>query len=646
MTEVVKKTERAVSFRPQRLARVFADYGAFIRHSLPRPVVVSVSAVSLSLLLWATSLPDINLRGMTDIGLLAVLPISFYAALGLLTLSFSFVIHQTSGHSRLLLLHLLALLIILHALPPLRYDALRYAWAWKHVGVIDYIQRYGSVNPQIAYLDAYHSWPGFFAASALITEIAGFDSALHFAPWAQLFFNLINLGAFLIIVRTLSSDQRVIWLSAWFFFLANWVGQDYFSPQATTYFLHLVIIGIGLRYFPVLSLPSRQTLQRWLGSDPIVSLLGSFLLDETLNTSNDVLQTTRTRIGLLLMIVLFMVAIASTHQLTPFMTTLSLTAMVVSLRCGARNLPLWMAQITLFWIGFVAHSYFFENFQSALSTFGALLANVDSTLIDLGEASLGQVLVSLIGRGVTVFVVFLAVLGFFRRLLYGYRDLTVMVLLAAPFFMLTANSYGGEMLFRVYLFAVPFLAYFAASFLFPTPASGRNLPTRILTLLISGLLLVGFLFAYFGKDRQYYFTPDEVEAAQLLYENSPANTLLIEGSPNYPTRFLHYDHFIYVPISRESVEAKQEAMAQPVEMFTRWMSNDRYAAAYFIITRSQKAENDMVGAMPRGALDKIEAALRASPRFTTFYDSEDAVIFMLSPSRSDTEPCCNPTAGR
>ena len=44
----------------------------------------------------------------------------------------------------------------------------------------------------------------------------------------------------------------------------------------------------------------------------------------------------------------------------------------------------------------------------------------------------------------------------------------------SPLPLIVANSYGGEMVFRVYLFALPFVAFFAAASLFPDAGSRRD----------------------------------------------------------------------------------------------------------------------------------------------------------------------------
>ena len=49
-----------------------------------------------------------------------------------------------------------------------------------------------------------------------------------------------------------------------------------------------------------------------------------------------------------------------------------------------------------------------------------------------------------------------------------------------------------------------------------------------------------------------------------------------------------------------------------------------------MITRSEKDEADALGVLPRGALDRIEAALLASPRFVVLYHDRDATAFTVA----------------
>ena len=162
------------------------------------------------------------------------------------------------------------------------------------------------------------------------------------------------------------------------------------------------------------------------------------------------------------------------------------------------------------------------------------------------------------------------------------------------------------------------------------PASGTPGRTVIWSALLSAILLFCFSFAHYGKDQQYHFSQNEVDAARYLYNTAPPGSLLIEGSRSYPTQFRNYEFFTYVPIDREPAESWVSIIDNPVEVLSRWMGNKEYQRAYLIITRSQKADVNALGLMPAGSLDVIEQALLKSPKFQVIYGNADAKIFALA----------------
>ena len=582
--------------------------------------------------LWLYGLSIVELREMADYGLLSILPIHYYLALALLIANFCYFLQKQSERETILLLHILLLIVILHGSPPIIYGGiLRYSWAWKHVGVIDYIMRFGAVDPTAQYLDAYHNWPGFFTLNAFMTEASGL-SALSFSPWAQLFFNGLNLGAILIMFRSFTSDRRLIWLGVLFFFLINWVGQDYFAPQAFGYLLHLIIIGCSLYWLKKRRYTNVNLVQKWLKKEWLIRLYRSFFYSRSDREMINRHTTAQQRKGITLFIIILMAAVASNHQLTPFMTILALGALVIMQRTQASSLLLIQFVFTLIWVVFVAAPFTQQNVQSLVSDFGDVFENADQTLISLGQASEDQANIATIGRLLTIGSILLAGLGGLRRLINRYRDIPVILLIIAPILMLAGNSYGGEMLFRVFLFIVPFVAFFSATFFYPTPFSGYKFKTAVAIFAVSLIFLCAFLFAYLGKERQYHFSKYEVEASEFLYEEAPYGSILIEGSKNYPGQFKNYENFFYVPLSREKWEEQMKFIEDPETVFQRWMSNDEFTGAYLIITRSQKAEVEMIGAMPPNGLDIIEDKLNQSPLFDVFYQNEDVSIFILADS--------------
>ena len=597
-----------------------------VRWEVFGPLLLVICATSL----WAASLGDVDPGRINDLGLVSVLPLIACVALATLIVSFCVAVHRQQVREKVLFLHVVALIGMIHGTPAVLYGTLRYSWAWKHLGIVDYIQRYGTVNPQIPVMSAYHNWPGFFILNALITDIAGFKTSLSFAAWAPMVFNLLWLGPLLLILNTRTDDRRLIWLSLWFFYLTNWVGQDYFAPQALAFFFYLVILGICLTWFGFVPPTSRAAIKRWLKFDWAVTLFHSIVARKSGSHTVDNTGPPFQRIGLMVIAVVLFMAITSSHQLTPFMTIAPITLLVIFQFCNARGLPILMIVLTATWIIYVAVAFLAGSIESVIRSVGQLLNNVDGNLIELGNASPGQRLVALIGRGLTASVWGLAFLGGIRRLRQGFWDVPFVLVAVAPFLLLAGNSYGGEMLFRVYLFSLPFMAFFVAAFLYPSAATGTSWRTLAMVVLLSGGLLTGFYFAHFGKDRQYYFTRNEVAASEYLIGVAPAGSLIIEGSQNYPSRFQNYERYSYRTLANEEQETRTKLIENPVAFILPRMEYRQYTASYLIITRSQKATIDMVGVMPPGSLDKIEQTLMQSPAFKVIYANKDATIFTVS----------------
>jgi len=198
----------------------------------------------------------------------------------------------------------------------------------------------------------------------------------------------------------------------------------------------------------------------------------------------------------------------------------------------------------------------------------------------------------------------------------------------SPAVVLAANNFGGEILFRVFLFSLPFAAFFAAHALVDLPLLRGRLGALV-PFVVSLALLAGFLLAHFGKDGHYVFTPEEVAAATWLADNAPEGSLLVEGSRNYPTQFHNYEYFRYVPIDREPLATRREIARRPVRTLERWMTDERDTAAYVLLTRSQQREETAMGFRPAGFLAGLEEDLRTSDRFAIAFENRDAVIFTL-----------------
>lgn len=203
-----------------------------------------------ALALWLLSLRHVELRGMRDFGLLQVLPVLFWVALGLLAFGFCLAMaDRRTGHGWFAA-YVLGLIAVVHASPTLLYPTLRYSWAWKHVAVVDAMIRHDGDVPGAGQLSLYNQWPGFFELNAFFLKSTGLDPALGYAAWAPPVFNALLLAPLLLLYRSVTRDRRLVWGGAWIFYSCSWVGQDYFAPQAFAFLLFVTVIALVMGQLP------------------------------------------------------------------------------------------------------------------------------------------------------------------------------------------------------------------------------------------------------------------------------------------------------------------------------------------------------------------------------------------------------------
>lgn len=622
-TELNKGREDELQYLPS-MPRVFALAGQRVLNWLAQYLTgVSLLSILVALVLWGISFQGVALDRIDDLGLMSVLPWAYYAAFVFLTISFALTLHQRRINESILLLNLIVLVFIIHGTPQVLYGTPRYAWVWKHIGIVDYIQRHGSVNPN---LDAYQNWPGFFALAALFTEAMGFDSAIGFAGWGPVFFNLLFVGALLMIFKSLTRDRRLVWLGVWFFVLANWIGQDYFSPQAFSYFLYMLVLGVCLNWFRVTTPQLNMTILRRFRLDRLESLLHNLLKRAPKSAPPQPPSKPPMRVGLMMVVILIMGVMAVSHQLTPFMLISALAALVIFQIISTRSLPLLMIVFTGTWIIYFANAFLEGNVGWVAASVGHLTSK-NPDLVNLSIASPDQVFVAVMGRVFIVLIVGLSLLGGIRRLRAGYLDLTAVVLIIVPSLMLVANSYGGEMLYRSYFFALPFLAFLVGALVYPSPAPGSSWHATAMTVLLSCTMLVGLLFAYYGKERMNYFTQNEIDAAEYIYQNAPAGSVVVSETWDYPALFHNYEYYTSVTICCGSNKLLPRSKGTLVEKLVRLMNP--YPAGFVILSRGQRAQIEMSGLIPHDELDSIEYKISQSKNFGLIYSNADAEVFML-----------------
>ncbi len=564
---------------------------------------------------------------MTDLGLVSVLPASVIIALLILTISFCVALNQRKMQVPIVLLHILLLIFMLYGITTLIEEVPRFAIVYRHAGYTDYIMRTGGVDPS---LDAYFNWPGFFIFSAFLTQIAGYHDILSFAAWSAVAFNLMYLGPMYIIFTTVTKDKRIIWLALWFFFVTNWIAQDYYSPQGLNFFTYLLIIAILLKWFkspmPVVPRKMPRQLQR----------LGRFSapaqwLYEWLFAPDDMGVTVtatppRKRLVLLVCVLAIFTFIVSSHPLTPFLTIASVLALAIFNRISPRWLPIAMIGITTVWFVFMAQTYLAGHLSALFSDVGQFGGAITSNVTDRAtSANPDHSFIADLRIVMTLFVWVLALAGGILRLRKGYRDATYVLLAVAPFPILLVQSYGGEMLMRIYLFTLPFMVFFAASLFYTASGKNTSLWMKRASIVLCVVLLSGFLFTRYGNERMDYVTSAELTGLRHLYNTAPRNSLLIESWEGTPWEFQNYeqyDHYTLSDTLAPAIETKNvNAVVQLIE-------STNAPKAYILFTRTERATAQGEG-LPPGTLDSLEHALLSSGKFVTVYSNTDAQILQF-----------------
>jgi len=569
-----------------------------------------------AVLLWLLSLRDVHLDRMGDYGLISVLPVLFWVALGLLTVGFAVTVHQPSVRTGWLLLYVLALIAMLHATPTLLYGTLRYAWAWKHVAIIDYLLRHGGTDPSNGPLSAYNQWPGFFAFNAVLVRASGLNSALPYAAWGPPIFNTLMIAPLVLVFRTMTGDRRVLWGAIWIFFCCEWTGQDYFSPQAFAFVLFLAILGIVLNRRHRAADRTRRPASR--DGDVIRPLA---LPASTGPPRADVAVW-------VLLLLPVIAAVDSSHQLTPL--TLILALAVLALTRYRRPVLLWVlgaaAACTVVWDATVGLRFIRSNLSSVLGSFGSLDANATGPLNGAAKASSQQQVIAYVDTAAAAFVALLALAAVLLN--KDLRRSSAFLLALAPLPLLVANSYGGEIIFRVYLFALPGAAFLSAMVLLPRPTTRLH---AIAFPAVVMLLLSGFVVTYYGKEAENYFSPAEIAATDVMYQTAPHGSVIVAATGDYPGGDLDYEYYDQISwLEGLTAQQRLHIESDPVGAL-EYVLSAYGSPAYFILTKSQIAEIEMAGLLPPATLERIEQIPGNVPQFTVVYRNADAVILTLAP---------------
>lgn len=576
--------------------------------------VVGLAALGIFVAAIATT-SYVNPNSITGLGLFSVTPVLIWVAIGAVIVSFSLELHSTDYRPWRLAAHVLALIVVLDGIPSLVDQLPPFPTAWQIDGFVQAFIVHHHPYPDV---DARFFWPGFFTAMGTLVGMAGWHSALPALRWTPVIVNALCAIVVFGIARVSLSGPRLAWLAVWGFVLLNWVGQDYFSPQAFAYVLFLAALLIVMRRFE----GGRGIPQRL----PLTRLLSIFRLrsDRWLQIFSAARsETSAHSAGLFVTLLMISVAMTMAHQLTPVFFAVDLGALALVGRSRLAYFPVLTGVFIAVWLSYAAFGFWSGNYEEIFGGGGG--AAVSSNLTGRLAGSAGHEIVVYLRSGVTgvlwLFAVIEALVAVYLR---RRISLGVVACAFAAFPVFIVQPYGGEGLLRVYIFTLPFMVCLALSPI--REAALRSRRSMLLVALISAVLAPVFVITRFGNEIFEVTRPDEIAAIKTMYHIVPHGSVIIDINGNIPYRFEDlatdlYDEFAFDPRPAAEPNAILKTLAQS--------QPGGKQRVYLLVTTSQTeyvAAEDGLGTIWG---KKVIQELNHNPHFRLIITNRDTKVYRV-----------------
>jgi hypothetical protein len=464
-----------------------------------------------------------------------------------------------------------------------------YTWTYKHIGIVDYVIKNGAL-PSLPF-DIYSPWPGFFTGAAWfnsITHLDMVDAAHWFAPVVATLSGVV-VGT---LALGLGLTLRGAFIAAMVAQVLNWVGQDYFSPQAIAFILAITVL--------VLLTYSKQYPAAAYMSVPIFTVL------------------------------------VAAHQLTPVWICIA----AVALSIFGQIRPRWITAlfVAILAIYLIPRRPQINQYGGAFTGFNPF-ANSETIVNHRGSD--GRLFTTLVEQGLALSTWFLAAIcliffcrGMVKRKAIGIIAFSSMVILFG-------QNYGGEAIFRVYLYSLPGCAILLAAFLAREPGRkhfGRpSRPVVAAWLVVVAFALAG-MQAYYGSWSYITITRSQLEQSRSLLATNRIHTLMTTPAPaGWPTRASA--DYVRHAIAHPWYDSERDPLWD--SLVSGWPTQDTlqqleyeaessgYGRVYILLPRQLWAYDEYMQYFKRGALQSLVEQLQIRPGWTKITDDDDTLVYVF-----------------
>ena len=591
------------------IARLIVRGGASQRRprAMPEQLLARAASLIAGMAAWGLGVSLIRPARVGFFGLLGSANVWFFLGFALLLAGGLFELNRPRPSAWLLTAYLAALIVAIHATVPFLYSVPEYAWVFKHVGIIQSLGFHGRVTDPS---NIYQQWPAFFAAVASISHVSEVDP-LAFAAWGPVFFELTSGLLLLGALRLIAPTRRVAYVAVFLYEgLEAWVGQDYMSPQAFGYLLWFGIIIILVRWLLV-PVPGHTR-------NRILALVRRPFATRQLTSYHS--TRAQQKAATALIAVLFF-AIVAAHQLTPYMAIAGVAALVLlgMVRRG------WLLLLLLVVIAF---GYLVPRYGLISQQFGGIfsggnvLANASGVKVaHQGDEAVTADIVRVLGIG--MWLATLVTIAFQRRVL---GTVSIAIALAfSPFAILGGQNYGGEAIYRVFLFSAPWCSMLIADALVKIPGV---LWRRSALAVACTLALAAGLQGLYGPVESDTFTPAELSATLWLYGHAAPGSAIVLPVDNVPI----LETYNYNAYNLDVMTAALAANGKPLDegsviAVESWLDSLNNQYAYIVFSQSMNAYASYYSA-PQG-YTQLASAVRDRYGWTVVYHNADTIIYQF-----------------
>lgn len=539
----------------------------------------------VALVIWVVSLPsipgvDASTRGLLFSGSGPAL------AVAIVVCTAAFLIAIRGGHFGAAVGALAAAIAISRLTTTLTTEMPLYDWTYKHIAVVDYILTNDVLQP--GNTDIYAQWPAFFVVSAWFCDITGMSPltlAHIFAPAIHVLIALTVFSA----ARVLKYSRRTALIACYVVEIVNWVGQDYFSPQAW-----VLVLAYGLLMLLLASPTSRNA-------------------------------------GILAIIPF--AAMVPSHQLTPFWILFAAGLLVVFRRAR----PWWAVGVMVL----IAGAYLLLHFDAVapygLLSGGSPFSNAASNVEAPG--SIDKVVTSAVCRGLSAVVLASALASAIWQWRRGRSPLAPALLAFSSIALLLGQSYGGEAIFRVFVYGLLGCGLLIAPAIMNALNGFRGRSRPALGGVVAGGWMVvcalAGLHAYTALWPLIVETRSQVDyMSQLTAEIEPGTRLLMLQPGGMPSRInSHYvdltlqDEYFDRPLSSD-IGGEEAIFPTPEQLGgLQWSAETSAYPTYVMFSKQSRTAVDYYREYAPDAIPKFIDYLRNTPGWTEVHRDGDTEVF-------------------